>query len=83
MASLISSTSPGDFANVVGGASRFDRLNRGFVVVDRGDQDDRRVGRSLVGVPQHFDAVDVRHFDVGDDDVVKRRSILFFAASPD
>ena len=83
MASLISSTRPGDFADVVGGAAGFHGLHGGFVVIHRGNQNDGGVGRNLVGVAQHFDAVDVRHLDVGDDHVVRARySILRLAASP-
>ena len=72
MASLISSTRPGTLANVVGGAPGLYGFDGGLVVVDRGDQDDGGVGRNPVRVAQHFDAIDIRHLDVGDDDVVER-----------
>ena len=50
IASLISSTSPGLLADVVGRAAGLHRLHRGFVVVDRGNQDDRGFWRDLVRV---------------------------------
>ena len=81
IASLISSTRPGTLANVVGGASRFHGFHGSLVVIDRGDQDDGGVGRHVVRVPQHFDAVDVRHLDVGDDDVVERAVDFVLAPS--
>ena len=81
MASLISSTRPGTLANVVGGAASFHGLHGGLVVIDRRDQDDGGVGRHLVRVTQHLDAVDVRHLDIGDDDVVERAVDLVLGAS--
>ncbi len=68
----------GRLADVVGGAAGFHGFDGGFVVVHRGDQDDGGVGRNLVGVAQHFDAIGVRHLDVGDDDVVEGAVELSF-----
>ena len=47
----------------------FTACNGGVVVVDGGHENDGSVGRNLVGITQHFDAIDVRHLDVGDDHV--------------
>ena len=58
-------------ADVVGRASGLHRLHRGLVVIDSSDQDDGRVGRNAVRMAQHFDAVDIRHLNVGDDHVVE------------
>src|SRR5579864_2447274 len=68
--------------DIVRGASGLHRLNRGLVIIDRRDQDDSRIGRDFVSVAQHFNAVDVRHFDIGDDDVIKRTINLVFGTLP-
>ena len=68
----------GTFANVIGRASGFHGFHRGFVVVDRRDQDDRGIGRNAVSMTQHFDAIDVWHLDVGDDQIVQSAIDLVF-----
>ena len=60
------------FADVIGGTSGLDGLHCGFVVVDGSHQNHGRFGRDLMGVAQHFDAVDARHLDVGNDHVEER-----------
>ena len=69
---------PGTFANVIGGAAGFDRFNRGFIVVYGGNEDDGRIGRYAVGMAKHLDAINIRHLNVGDDDVVKGAVNLVF-----
>src|SRR5208283_1242595 len=61
----------GALANVVGRSTGFHGFHGGFVVVDSGDEDYRRVGRNAMGVAEDLDAIDVGHLDVGDDDVIK------------
>ena len=56
-------------ANVIGGSASFHGFDGGFIVVHRGDEDYGGVGRNLVGIAQDFDAINVRHFYVGDDHV--------------
>ena len=59
-------------ANVVGCATGFHRLHRGFVVVHGGHQNHRRLRRDLVRMAQDFDAIDDGHLDVGHDHVEER-----------
>ncbi len=54
------------------------RLHGGFVVVDRGHQNHRGVGRDLVRVAQDFDPIDARHLDVGNNHVEQRAVDLAF-----
>src|SRR5262249_15850927 len=68
----------GALADVVGGTTRLDRLDRGFIIVNGSNQDDGRVGRNLMRVAENFDAVDVWHLDIGDDDVIERSVDLLF-----
>src|ERR1700722_17554738 len=59
-------------ADVVGRASGLYRLHGGFIVIDRSNQNNSGVWRDPVGMAQYFDAVDVRHLDIGNDYVVER-----------
>jgi hypothetical protein len=61
----------GTLANVIGGSSRFDRFHRSFVVIHRSDENDRRVGRNAMRMTKDFNAVHVRHLDIGDDQVIE------------
>ena len=67
-------------ANVIGRSSRFYRFHGGFVVIDRSDQDYRRIGRNAMGVAKDFDAVDVWHLDVGDDDIIESAINFIFGS---
>src|SRR5579862_3182931 len=58
-------------ADIVGCAASLHRLDRGFVIVDCCDQNNGRIRRNLMRMTQYFDAIDIRHLDVRDDDVVQ------------
>ena len=61
----------GTLANVIRRPSGLYCFHCGFVVIHRGDEDDRRIGRNAMRMAQDFDAVDIRHLDIGDDQIVK------------
>src|SRR5208337_1220459 len=48
------------------------RLNRGLIIVNRGDHDDLGFRRDVAGVAKHLHAADARHANVGHHDIVKR-----------
>ncbi len=68
----------GVLANVVGGSACLYGLDGGLIVIHGRDEDDCGIRRNAMGVAEHFDAIDVRHLDVGDDDIVERAIDLVF-----
>jgi len=58
------------------------RLYRSLIVIHRCDQNDGGVRRNAVRVAQHLDAINIRHFDVGDNDVVQSAVYFVFCALP-
>ena len=68
----------GRLADVIRSASRLDCFHCGFVIIDSGNQDYCRLWRHLMSMPKHFDAVSIRHLDVGYDDVINRGVKLSF-----
>ena len=59
----------GRFTDVIGGTASLHGFDRSFIIINGGDEDYGGVGRDLVGITQYFDAIDVRHFYVGDNHV--------------